>query len=103
MAYFPNGSSGEVLDLQCCDCPLGYGWNEPDQKRLFDDSVKYREPNPCPTALVQMQYNYDQLDDHNRQLRAAMTSLINDDGICQTREILVQVRKEEADAAAIQG
>jgi hypothetical protein len=96
MAYFSNGSEGEVFDWQCYDCPLGYGWNEPDQKRLFDDSVKDREPKPCPTALIQLQYNYDQVD--NKKLREAMTALVDDDGICQTRKILMQIRQEEADA-----
>ena len=66
MAYFPNGSSGEVLDMQCADCPLGDG--------------------PCPVALVQMTFNYDQCDDSEAKLRQAMTYLVNDEGTCEVRK-----------------
>lgn len=68
MAYFPNGSSGEIFDRQCADCPLGEG--------------------PCPTAAIQMLYNYDQVSDGQEKLREAMTILVDDKGICQTRKQL---------------
>lgn len=87
MAYFPNATAGDVLDHQCSDCPLGYGWNNPDQKRLFDSEAI---PRPCPVALVQLQYNYDQVG--IPKLEAAMNCLINKDGICQVRLQLVEIR-----------
>lgn len=58
MAYFSNSSSGEVLNEQCADCPLGYGWNDPAQQELFDREAV---PRPCPVALVQLTYNYKQI------------------------------------------
>jgi hypothetical protein len=87
MAYFPNGSSGDVLDAQCADCPLGYGWNDPNQKRLFDPEKQAR---PCPVALVQLMYNYDQVG--IEKFEDAMNCLINKDGICRIREQLVEIR-----------
>lgn len=38
MAYFSNGSEGEVFDAECAECPLG--------------------EKPCPIAGVHMIYNY---------------------------------------------
>ena len=60
MAYFANGSEGEVLHAQCADCPLGYGWNDARQGKLFE-----REPTPrqCPVQLAQMIHNYNQVRD----------------------------------------
>lgn len=66
MAYFPNATSGEVLDRQCADCPLGNG--------------------PCPVMGVQMLFNYDQCDDGQEKLRSAMSILVADDGTCQVRK-----------------
>ena len=66
MAYFPNGCAGEVLDVQCADCPLGEG--------------------PCPVALVQMMFNYDQCSDDQAKLRQAMSCLVDDEGMCQVRK-----------------
>lgn len=93
MAYFPNGSSGDVFDAQCADCPLGYGWNDPRQMSLFDAE---RAPKPCPVALVQLTYNYDQLDANNKQLREAMTMLVDDTGECKVRKLLAECRAEAA-------
>ena len=92
MAYFSNSSDGSILDDQCCDCPLGYGWNDPGQRQLFGQE---REVKPCPTALVQAMYNYDQLKPGNEQLRAAMATLVDDDGVCKTRKLLVEIRREQ--------
>ena len=90
MAYFPNGSSGDVLDIQCADCPLGYGWHDPKQKVLFDaDPI----PRPCPVALVQFMYNYDQVRPGNEKLREAMNLLIDEKGVCLVRKELAEVRK----------
>lgn len=90
MAYFPNGCSGEVLDEQCHDCPLGHGWHDPAMRDLFEVE---REGLPCPTFLIQMHYNYDQHD--IPKLKQAMTWLIDDDGICQTRKLLVEIRERK--------
>lgn len=70
MAYFPNGSSGEVLDAQCADCPLGDG--------------------PCPVMGIQMLYNYDQLADGQEKLRHAMRLLVNDEGVCEVRKQILE-------------
>ena len=91
MAYFANGSEGEVLDAQCADCPLGFGWNDPDQKELFD---RERWPRPCPVAFVQMTYNYDQCD--VPKLQEAMNILIDKRGTCKVREQLVEIRAESS-------
>ena len=95
MAYFPNGTSREVLDAQCADCPLGYGWNDPRQGELFDPE---RIPRPCPVLWVQLEYNYKQIINGNRKndLARAMTSLVNEEGVCQVREQLVEIRNEQA-------
>ena len=68
MAYFANGSEGAVFDNQCAACPLGELW--------------------CPVALVQLTYNYSQVD--NPQLRKAMTMLVDDKGICQLKPLIEQ-------------
>lgn len=70
MAYFPNSSAGETLDRQCSDCPIGEG--------------------PCPVLLIQMTYNYDQLNKGNEQLREAMRILVSDDGTCQVRKQILE-------------
>lgn len=93
MAYFPNGSCGEVLEMQCMDCPLGFGWNNVKQGTLFEDD---RQPLPCPVALAQMLFNYDQTKPGAEHLRECLTVLVADDGTCQTRELLVQVREKAA-------
>ncbi len=68
MAYFSNGSEGEILDRQCRLC---LGWD-----------------SACPIALVQMLYNYDQVDKGREKLRDAMSLLIDDDGVCQMKKQL---------------
>ena len=93
MAYFPN-SSADTLTEQCYDCPLGAGWDNPLQKRLFGDERPLR---PCPVAFVQLQYNYDQVGNPN--LKAAMTLLVNDDGVCEVRKLLQSTRREELEAS----
>ena len=62
MAYFSNGTEGEILYDQCHDCPLGYGWKQDaHQKTLLDLGVPEADPKGCPVFMVQMQYNYDQI------------------------------------------
>ena len=91
MAYFPNGSAGEILDEQCDDCPLGYGWNDPKQATLFDVE---REPRHCPVQLVQHIFNYKQVEPGNEELRSAMNLLIDERGTCNVRQQLVEIRTQ---------
>jgi hypothetical protein len=93
MAYFSNSTEGEILDAQCADCPLGAGWNDPDQKQLFD--VIEQKMRPCPVAFIQLDFNYDQLAKGQEKLRHAMNCLINEKGVCQVREQLLQIRAEQ--------
>ena len=97
MAYFPNSGAGEVFDAQCADCPLGAGWNNPNQKRLFDDDEKPMKP--CPTAFVQLNWNYGQ--EKNPDLKAAMNILVSEDGTCKTRKLLLEVRREAGERQPI--
>ncbi len=61
MAYFANGSEGEVFDVQCTKC-------------------KYGEM-PCPIAAVQGAYNYDACN--NKTAREILDSLVKNDGTCE--------------------
>lgn len=58
MAYFSNGSEGEVFDRQCAKC-------------------KYGE-KPCPISAVQMIYNYDAVN--NDVASKILDSLVKPDG-----------------------
>ena len=60
MAYFSNGSEGEVFDEQCSKCKYG-------QK-------------PCPIALVQYTYNNDACN--NETATGILDMLIKNDGTC---------------------
>lgn len=60
MAYFSNGSEGEVFDLQCSKCKYG------------DEA--------CPIAAVQMVYNYDACN--NPIARSILDDLVKNDGTC---------------------
>ena len=57
MAYFSNGTEGEVFDNECAECILG--------------------EKPCPIAGVQMEYNYDACN--NKTARAILNSLVKQD------------------------
>jgi hypothetical protein len=39
---------------------------------------------------IQMLYNYDQLDDGQDKLKAAMSMLVDDEGDCQVRRQLME-------------
>lgn len=67
MAYFSNGSEGMVFDDQCAKCKFG-------QK-------------PCPIALVQVSYNYDQLRDKSGVARNILNTLVKPDGTCTVWEM----------------
>lgn len=60
MAYFSNGSEGEVFDDQCARCKFG-------QK-------------PCPISAVQMLYNYDACN--VPVARKILDSLVANSGEC---------------------
>lgn len=78
MAYFANGTEGHRLDAQCNRCPLS------------------AEDANCPTLLVQLIYNYDQIGID--KLCDAMNLLVGEDGICETREGLVKIGLAEMSA-----
>ncbi len=85
MAYFSNSSDSGVLEKQCDEC------------RVPDGS-------PCPVLFVQMHFNYTQNDKKNKDLRDAMTSLIDESGLCLMKKELDKiftgyVDGEEADTA----
>jgi hypothetical protein len=67
MAYFPNGTAGEILDSQCIDC-------------LHEDEWSW-----CPVYAVQQLFNYDQVDKGQEKLRQAINMLIDEKGICKVR------------------
>lgn len=68
MAYFSNGTEGEILDDQCMKCPFGN--------------------QACPVYEVQTFYNYKQMNSGNKDLKDAMEMLINEPGICRMRVLL---------------
>lgn len=75
MAYFPNGSSAEILDNQCEECIHG----------LSNDVM-------CPVYQAQIHFNYDQVRPREKKLRTALNILINEKGICQVKAAFEQVR-----------
>lgn len=62
MAYFSNGSEGMVFDDQCAKCRFG--------------------DKPCPIALVQIEYNYDQHNDKSGTATKILNTLVKDNGEC---------------------
>lgn len=78
MAYFPNATSGEVLANQCAECPLGEA--------------------PCPVYLVQIHSNYEQLD--HKPYQTAVNMLVDDDGLCQMRPLIMAMKMQLADAVS---
>lgn len=60
MAYFSNGTEGEVLDYQCSLCKYG--------------------DKACPIFLVQFNYNYDACN--NKVARKILDDLIANNGTC---------------------
>lgn len=67
MAYFSNGSEGIVFDYQCARCKFGQ--------------------SPCPIALIQMEYNYDQHNDKTGTATKIMDILVSEDGTCSVFEM----------------
>lgn len=65
MAYFSNGSEGMAFDNQCAKCKYGM--------------------LPCPIAWVQMNYNYDAVN--NKTATKILNDLVKNDGTCQMYEL----------------
>ena len=65
MAYFPNGCAGMFLDEQCEECIIGI-------------------ENPCPVALMQLEYNYKQFDKEGKptEMSKLMNIFIDKGGKC---------------------
>jgi len=74
VAYFANGTEGMIFYEQCINC-------------LHEDPGV-----GCPIALVQMIYNYEQLDKGNEKLRECLNHLVNESGICQMKPLIDEVR-----------
>lgn len=68
MAYFSNGSEGEVFDNQCAKCKYGQF--------------------PCPIAAAQMLYNYDAVN--NETATNILGMLVTDNGTCTVWEMAKQ-------------
>lgn len=56
-----------VFDDQCAKCKFG--------------------KHPCPIALIQITYNYDQLRDETGTARKIMDTLVSEDGTCSVYEM----------------
>ena len=70
MAYFSNGSEGACFDAQCAKCKFGQ--------------------SNCPIALIQLTYNYDQIDNDVEGDTVAtkiMNELVKQDGTCAVFEM----------------
>ena len=65
MAYFPNGTAGEVFDEQCARCRYGN--------------------NPCPIWFVQHEYNYEACN--NEVATKILDGLVKDNGTCSMFEL----------------
>jgi len=60
MAYFSNGTEGEVFDEQCEKCKYG--------------------KKACPVAWVQIEYNYNAVN--NKTATKILNHLVKDNGEC---------------------
>ncbi len=83
MAYFSNGSEGEVLDEQCVKC-LPY--------------------DPCPIALVQLEYNYTQCSAGQEKMRELMNCLVDEKGNCRMKRYVkprLQNKRSRPDRSAL--
>lgn len=65
MAYFSNGSEGEVFDAQCGKCKFG--------------------DKACPIAWIQTDYNYDAVN--NQMATDILSELVKNDGTCTVWEM----------------
>ena len=70
MAYFPNGTAGDILDQQCAKC------------------LHHNPDIGCPISFVQTHYNYDQCDDGLEKMQELLNILVNEKGICQMKPLI---------------
>lgn len=54
MAYFANGTHGELFHLMCDNCKHG--------------ADEAGEPLPCPVNYLQLDWNYSQIDNKDKKL-----------------------------------
>lgn len=73
MAYFSNGTEGEVLDDQCSEC------------------IHENPEAGCPIAFVHQIFNYDQIGNEN--LEKAMLMLVDKNGKCQMKPYIDKLRR----------
>ena len=66
MAYFSNSSEGDVLEIQCAECPYG--------------------ESACPVYGVQACFNYDQVG--NKLATEILNMLIDKKGACQMLSLI---------------
>jgi len=67
MAYYSNGSEGDGFYDQCARCKFGQ--------------------SPCPIALIQTDFNYDQHKDTSGTATKIMDILVAQDGTCSVFEM----------------
>jgi hypothetical protein len=78
MAYFANGTEGDVLDSQCGDC------------KIPDDA-------PCPILMAQVTFNYDQFTDgKTNHASDILNTLVDAKGICQMKPLLDALRSRRS-------
>lgn len=73
MAYFSNGSEGEVFDFECSTCKYG--------------------KQPCPIAYVQMNFNYSACN--NKIAREILDMLVSDNGECSMKKLINDTKAEK--------
>lgn len=66
MAYFANGSEGACFDNECANCKYGQA--------------------QCPIAYVQIQYNYDAVN--NKTATEILDHLVKPNGKCTMKELV---------------
>jgi len=65
VAYFSNGTEGMIFDEECSNCIFG--------------------EKPCPIALIQFTYNYDQC--RNEKVKEILDMLVNQKGECSMKRM----------------
>ena len=75
MAYFSNGTEGEILDEQCSKC-----FYESDDFTIL-----------CPISGVQTHYNYSQCG--NKDLEDAINWLVDEKGNCKMKPLIDQLKE----------
>jgi len=79
MAYFSNGTDGEVFDNECQGCKYGYS---------EDGNVN------CPIQYVQLVYNYDACN--NKIATKILNDLVKNDGTCEMKKAFSKDFKTDA-------